>query len=347
MNARSKQDSLKCTGLVALVLLLATLPKFFDIYRNMAFNTTPRDDYAPYLLYVVGETGGRVLLSPHGYRVCSVLVALPAYYMLPVYQFTNLGRVDRTYLRAVQAMAFTSYLFMLGACLVMFLIARVRFHASPFASLSTCLCAYVLFDHTATDGIDSVAILLVGLLAYVMHEPIAFAFLVILSTGFNEKVPLLFLVLFLGRVLAQRSTRGYQAQLTSSALAAIAYFLVRLWLALPGNEHQTTLAAFAASLLDSARATLSGKGLILNILPTMLILLLYYLAVSWRGSRGEPAYFQAVDLSVVLGLLLLAFLARVGYNVGRIVMYSFPLLLPPAICFLEQRLSRPTVAREA
>jgi hypothetical protein len=37
-----------------LLLFLITVPRFFDVYRTLAFNTVPHDDYASYLLFYAG-----------------------------------------------------------------------------------------------------------------------------------------------------------------------------------------------------------------------------------------------------------------------------------------------------
>jgi hypothetical protein len=112
--------------ILALLLVLMTIPRFFDVFRTMAFNTVPRDDYAPYLLHFIGEKPDFTVYSPYGYRIFSFLMAFPFYKLLPVYRFTNLPALDESYLRATQALAMTSYLAILAACLTIFLTAKNR-----------------------------------------------------------------------------------------------------------------------------------------------------------------------------------------------------------------------------
>jgi len=53
-------------------------PRFFDLYRGAVFNTGRRDDNAPYLLYLVGDSG--VLPgAPLVYRFLPLAVAMRAY----------------------------------------------------------------------------------------------------------------------------------------------------------------------------------------------------------------------------------------------------------------------------
>ena len=55
----------------------------FAIDRIMVFNTVPRDDYAPFLLWVIGAPGGAFPGSPYGYRLLTILAAVPLYHILP------------------------------------------------------------------------------------------------------------------------------------------------------------------------------------------------------------------------------------------------------------------------
>lgn len=78
-------------ALIALAFVLSTVPAFFAIYRDAAFQTLPRDDYAPHLLALVGERGTPparqpTLLggNPMGYRMLSVAAAIPFYELLPL-----------------------------------------------------------------------------------------------------------------------------------------------------------------------------------------------------------------------------------------------------------------------
>ena len=104
--------------LLLALLVLCTYWIFIDIFRMNAFNTVPRDDYSPYLLYILGEEGGRVLGAPFAYRIFSVAAAVPFYYVLPYFEFSQLEDVNVTYMRAVEALAMASYVAMLISCVV-------------------------------------------------------------------------------------------------------------------------------------------------------------------------------------------------------------------------------------
>jgi hypothetical protein len=317
------------TYILIILLVLMTVPRFFDIYRTMAFNTVPRDDYAPYLLHAIGEKPGVTIYSPYGYRIFSFLAAYPFYKLLPVYRFSNLPPVDDAYLKATQALAMTSYLAILAACLMMFLITKKRLQLSVTVSLIATLITYVLFEFTNMFTVDPIAIFLIILLVYFLEQPMLFSAIVLMSVAFNEKVSLVFLLLLLIRLVIQRKSFRERWQLLSSTLAVGAYFLVRNLVGLPGFEYQTSIRSFYSSFVNTLIDTLSLKGAVQNILPIIILILLYFLAAQSLRINETP-YFSRCDVLVLVGLILLAFVTRLEYTVGRIAMYSFPLYLPAA-----------------
>lgn len=315
---------------LTLLLFLMTIPRFFDIYRTMAFKTIPHDDYATYLLHFLGEDSYfTIAYSPYGYRVLSYLAAVPFYKLLPVYRFTNLPPIDENYLGAFQALAMSSYLASLGACLMIYLTAKKRLRLSVPISLLAAFMAYVLFGFTNMPAVDPMAIFLISLLIYFIEQPVPFAAIVLLSVAFNEKVSLVLGMLLLARLAFQRKAFQERWQLLFTLLAMASYFLIRTVVGLPGFEHQTSLGSFLPSFMYTLQDTLSLKGIIQNLLPILILLLLYFFALQSLKYK-KTAYFYWSDILVLAGLALLAFVTRLEYTVGRIVMYSFPLYLPAA-----------------
>ncbi len=93
----------------------------------MVFDTLPRDDYAPFLLWLAGAPGGAFPESPYGYRLLTMVAALPLYYALPALRLTNLpAALTPQYVQATAAIAALSYLSLLAAGLLSYRIARDR-----------------------------------------------------------------------------------------------------------------------------------------------------------------------------------------------------------------------------
>jgi len=315
-----------------LTFIFATFPIFFDIYRTAAFNTVPRDDYAPYLLTLVGQSN-KIPGAPFAYRILSVAIAIPFYYILPIYTFTNLPNVNIAYLKATQALSFSSYLSLVLTAVIIYAIARKQFHATRASSLIASLTSFFFCNFVSQIGIDPFAILVISLLLLWLNRPFIFALLVFFSIGINEKIPIIFATILAFRFvsfISQKRPFKIYIQLFSSFLAVAGYFVATLLLKFPGNESQTNPTTFLSSLQSSLGYTFSLKGLYLNALP---ILILATVIVLIKFQKQNTFYFS--DISGLFILVILAMFADVVYNIGRIAMYSYPLYLPAVACFID------------
>ena len=228
---------------------------FINIYRINAFDIVPHDDYAPYLLYILGEEGGRHLGAPLVYRIFSVAVAVPFYYVLPFFEFSRLENVNVTYLRAVEALAMVSYISMLLSCAVIYLITSRRLNAPRSTGIIASLAALLLFQFSAGSGVDPTGILLVCLLVYYSRNAVVFGLLIIMSAGFNEKIALVFSMLMVSRVLFGRDKRFVKYAILS-VLAFVLYLSARAMLNISGNEHQMQFWNFLVNAFANFSETL-------------------------------------------------------------------------------------------
>src|SRR5690242_1496465 len=105
------------------ILCLISSPVFFDSYRNLAFHTAPSDDYSPFLLWFVSGQGAWPG-SPFGYRVISIIPAIPLFYLLPFYKFSLLTATNLVHLKAYEALSAVSFLATTGAATVAFKMVR-------------------------------------------------------------------------------------------------------------------------------------------------------------------------------------------------------------------------------
>ena len=126
---------------MATMLVALVLPMFFEVYRTVYYGTMSYDDYSRYLLWVLGEPGGKIPPSPHVYRIGSVILAAP-FYQLPVILFSGQGIhhapvvMQPEYVRALQAMCAANAAYAaVSACLVGIYLAFFLFMASTRAVL--------------------------------------------------------------------------------------------------------------------------------------------------------------------------------------------------------------------
>lgn len=323
------------------LVFLFTFPMFFDIYREAAFNITPHDDYAPYLLYLVHQ-GGTIPSAPYVYRIFSVVAAIPFYFLLPSYSFTNLTAVDANYLQAVEALAALAYLCTVLCGVMVFLLARRRFGASILASLVVGWMSFFLMEFMSQIGIDPLTLLTILVLLYFCDNPWVFIPLLIVSIAINEKVPLLFAILSFFRVLetalARRKKVGKKllALWATSWVALGGYFLLRALAPVAGYENQTNLTTFGGSLLRTLQLSASLKGLVQNVLPVLVgaILAVGYAMLVARKS-GDLRIYRS-DAWVFVVFLGLALVLDVLYTVGRLVLFTYPVFLPGLALWLDE-----------
>lgn len=316
------------------ILVLCSYWIFINIYRINAFNIVPHDDYAPYLLYILGEQGGRVLGAPQAYRIFSVAAAVPFYYILPFFKFSLLENVNVTYLRAVEALAMVSYVSMLLSCALIYLITCKKFSASSPTGIIASLMALLLFQFSGYTSVDPIGILMVCLLIFYSGSPVVFGILIIVSVGFNEKISLIFSMLMVSRVLFIKDKRFIPYAILSILAFAI-YLSVRTLLNIPGHEEHMQFTRFLAGAVANISGLTSLKRFVLGIVPFITLIILYALAAKeWKLNPNRyNNYFSIVDISALLGLFLISM--GVGIQVfGRIAMFCFPFYLPLAAIYI-------------
>lgn len=133
-------------------------------------------------------------------------------------------------------------------------------------------------------------------------------------------------------------------QLIAAILGVAGYFVIRLVLIkIPGYEQQVTPSMFMDNIIGMVQGTLSMKGIYLNLLPSLLLAMVVWVAVRYRHRTG----FQVADVAGVVFLFSISFVVDISQCVGRIVMYTYPLYLPAIAAFLDDLLESRTNGRGA
>jgi len=175
------------TAMVFFLACVGSLPVFFEIYRMAAFNTVPNDGYERFLLYVTSGQGSWPG-APFGYRVLSVLGAVPFYWILPLYQFT-LSHGDPTTLRALQALAFLSFVAISATATVAFIAVRRTLAGTVSEAAFAASLAIVLSGYCGRGAdIDALAIFLIFLFLYWFDRPSLFCPMFLITPFVNEKI---------------------------------------------------------------------------------------------------------------------------------------------------------------
>jgi hypothetical protein len=325
-----------------LSLALLFHPFFFIVFRLMAFDTVPRDDYARYLLWLLHEPGAAFPGSLYGYRILSVLAAAPFYYGLPALPLTNLPTgLEPTYLQATAALAAVSYLAMVAGAMTAYRLVVDRFARPPIEGLVAAAFILLCESYAAFFGIDPLAFLLIICALYAIDRIGLFAVIMAASILFNEKVLIVFAIWVSLRFVLSAADRPFFGPRLIVVAAAIAAYVAMLAIVrLEGHSEQLDAGAYLPSLLQNVTATVTTpRGLILNILPC--VLLAGAVWWSWqKRDRRRAAIYAPLDLLVIPALIVVTLVLTQFYQVGRIVMHAAPLFIAPVALGLGAWLRR-------
>jgi len=308
-------------------------PIFFVTHRLAVFNTVPRDDYAGYLLWLLGQPGGAFPDSPYCYRVLSMVAAMP-FMLLPAIPLSNLPpSTDPAWLRATAALSVLSYLSMVGLFVLGARLARMRAGLNGREGAAAGGLLVLLTLYTQITAIDPLAILLITAGLCVLERPAGFAALLLASVLVNEKVALVLAIwLTLRCVLNGADRRLFWRQWGAAVMAVGVYAAAVRFVPFPGNEYQTTLATLPVTVRENLAAYGTARGVVLDVLPAGVLLGLGVFA----ARRGVSApWFRGTDVLMVPAMLGVALVLTHLFQAGRLVMHAAPLFAWPVVARLR------------
>lgn len=319
---------------IGLAVLLS--PFFFVLYRLEVFNTLPRDDYAPYLLWLDGQRQDGIPGSPYVYRLFSIALAWPLLHLLPSIPLSNLpSDLSPGFLRATAALSALSYFGMLGTALLTGWLAQTEGGLDRAQAIVAGALVWLLCWYTQVTAIDPLALLAITAALCLIRRPAPFAVLMLVSVGVNEKIALT-LAIWLGlRCLLSTTDRQMLWRPALAAFAAMAvYGCVVAVVHRGGNEYQLQPTSFPVTIAENLRAYLNPRGVLLNILPTLVLAVIAAL-----GRRPTGSLFRSTDLLVIPAMLVVALVLTHLFQAGRLVMHAAPLFVIPAVQALLPRQS--------
>jgi hypothetical protein len=317
------------------VLGLLLHPMFFVIYRLSIFNTVPRDDYARFLLWMVGDPEGVLPISPYCYRLLSMALATPFYYLLPVLQLTNMpADLSPAYLRATAALSALAFVAWIAAAMLVYAVAVGKCGLPRRDGILAGVLMFALGLHGQIAAIDPLTFAFMSLGVMLVDRRGWFCGFVLVSIVANEKVALVLAIwLTIRCVLDHEDRRAFGVQCLAALLAVASYFVLLKLVQIPGNSYQMNLADYPVTLRENLGAYFGGRGVLLNVIPVaMLAGLAVFGHICNRRSTGR--LFRPVDILVIPALVGVALLLTHLFQAGRIVMHAAPLFVVPAVAAL-------------
>ena len=311
--------------------LFVLYPIFFVILRLSIFKTVPTDDYAPYLLWVLQEPGGAFPLSPYCYRILSMLAATPFYYILPSLDLTNIPEaLSPTWIRATAALSALSFVSMVGTMATIAALAVRKCGLTLRDGFLAALVLLLLILYTQITAIDPLAVFVISLALLLLDRKWAFAILVLISVGINEKIALVLAMWLTIRWVLVPSDRARFSLPWISSLAAVGLYLaIVLLLRFPGHEYQLQPSGFKDTIVANLQAYLSLRGVLLNALPAVVLAAIGALGHLGRDANRTGGTFRTIDLLTIPCMILIALIFTQQFQAGRLVMHAAPLFVLP------------------
>lgn len=319
------------------VSFIVLLPIFFINYRLTAFHTLPFDSYYLFILSLDGKEEVFQFYAPTGYRMAYIAVGYFFYKYMPFVPLSQLDAgADFFQIKALQALAFTSFLFLHLFYFTTFLYLRNKIKQSFSMSLAAASILLLLSLSMYHFGVDPVYLFYTTLLLYFIHNKAVFIPLLLCSIVVNEKISLIFLVFFAITVLSKPVRNESYPRLAASILAFGLYFAMKMLLQFPGYEYQTDLTSFYDRMMMSIPYLASFKGFYINILPLLLLTSVALGAVKMKVF--EPTSFTRHWATAFLPVIffVLGMHACSDYGIGRAAMHALPFFIAPVAYMLEK-----------
>ncbi len=315
------------------------LPFFFINYRLTAFHTFPFDNYYDYVLCLDGKKDMSVLGAPSGYRFIHYGTAFVFYKLLPLVPLSKLdvtGKVEE--IRALQALAFTSFLFLHAFFFTVFLLLRNRLRRSMSESVGIAAVSLLFALHAYPHGVDPLYLFYTILCLYFVQNARVLYPLLLFSPVVNEKIALVFGVFFFGILWFESDRRRAAIPFLISVASFGLYLLIRKWINLPVGiyGYQTDITQFWVRVQLSWPILLSLKGFYTDWLP--LLLILSVAAFAWKHGvfQKQQIYYHPAIIVIPLFLFILGVFACSDYGIGRLVMHALPFYVATLGLLLER-----------
>ena len=336
-------------ALLYVLLLLVLFPHFTNMLRIVQFDTIRRDNYENLLLVMLGKGDMTLEFAPRGHRILNVAAAIP-FYPLPLFLFRNIHHThpeiySLNELRALQALTLLNYCSMVALMVLLGFFSRYRVGHSPLETLVVMSLSFVLSMFSGWYSLDIPVILYTTVVLFTLHRPSISWPLLALSALFNEKIFIIYSLLFVVRIIFVPSQRRTHAIfLLSCVLAGALYFLITRLIPLPLARHQEQLISrFLATIFNNIQTTLTVRGFFHSILPLTLLSCCAY--AHTMALRTHPSIARALGIRghtrdgwVIPGYVAVIAITSVQHNIGRIVMILYPLYIFGAASFIGQRI---------
>ncbi len=320
-----------------LISFLLLLPVFFINYRLTVFHALPFDSYYEFIVAIDGKNAAFEFYAPTGYRLVYIGTAYFFYKLMPFVPLSQLDSgSDFFQIKALQALAFTSFLFLHLFYFTTFLYVQNKIKQSFIFSLATAGLIFLFSLFMYHFGVDPLYLFYTTLLLYFIDKKSVFIPLLLFSIVVNEKISLIFLVFFSITLLSRSIRQATYVRFATAAVAFGSYFLMKMIVKFPGYEYQTDISSFYDRVLMSIPYLISFKGFYVNIFPLILLSSIAIYAAKMQVFMDNSFLKHWATGFIPVVFFIFGVHACSDYSIGRVAMYALPFFIAPIVCLLDK-----------
>lgn len=320
------------------ILFLILFRDFLYTYRMQLTKFLPYYDYQAQIIYYLTGDKSLDVQAPMNLRFLGLFVQYIIFKFLPCFELTRIYLQVLpypNYVCATFSSALMNYISLCAIMTMMFLYAYKKLNLSLAESFICLFLSYVFIDHVEAFTLDRISILYLVLILYFLDKPKICLVLILLSCLVNEKVIFALAGFFFIKFFFQKDKfyKGYfWANFVSGLFALLIFYFYAKILGkgyLQSDQPEGLYNTMFSQGLDRILHMFKTKsGLSNALLPIIFSVAPYIIGYFIKIKKINYSNYE-----FLIPLSLILFGAGGGMEqIGRYVMYSFPIWIPILSC---------------
>lgn len=323
------------------IFFIILFREFLYTYRMQLFRFVPYYDYQIQIIYYLTGDKNFDVQAPMSLRFLGLWVQFFIYKFIPCLELTRV-KIEilpyPNYICATFSSALMNYICLCGILSLMFVYSYKKLKLSLAESLICLFFSYIFIKYVEAFTLDRISILYLIFILFFLDKPKISLILIFFLFLVNEKIIFLLSILFFIKFYFQRDNYFkifFFVNLTSGLLAILTFYLYSKVLGygyFQGNEAGGLYnTAFSYDGLDRILNIFKTKaGLSNAILPILFSISPYIIGKFLKNKKIKYSNYE-----FIVPISLILFGAGGGMEqIGRYVMYSFPIWVPILSCQL-------------
>jgi len=322
------------------IFILILFRDFLYTYRMQLFRFIPYYDYQSQIVYYLTGDKSLDVQAPMSLRFLGLWIQYFIYKFIPCLELTRVNievLPYPNYICATFSNALMNYISLCAILALMFVYSYKKLNLSLAESLVCLFFSYIFIKHVEAFTLDRISILYLVFILYFLDKPKISIVLIFLLFLVNEKIIFLLAVFFFIKYFLQKEKYFkffFWAAVTSGLLAILIFYFYTKILGfgyLQSNDPEGLYNTMFSQGLDRILHMFKTKaGLSNAILPIFFSISPYVIGKFIKYKKINYSNYE-----FIIPCSLVLFGAGGGMEqIGRYVMYSFPIWVPILSCQL-------------